>query len=142
MMTSKIACSVKSAFSSKTLDYSQVYDAIRATDLSDADAELWEATLLFHQNGYRDMFIIGATRMGHIITLNTATNEVQFRNKVTFDVETSSDISAMPNCVQQAICRSLTDFGQPKETFSTKSFAQALNDAVSLLNTKATYAYC
>lgn len=142
MINSKIACSVNAAFASKTLDFSSVYDAIRETDLSDADAELWEATLLFHKNGYRDMFIIGATRMGHIITLNTATNEVQFRNKVTFDVETSSDITAMPNCFQKAICRSVTEFGHSKETFSTKSLSQALNDAVSLLNTKAKYAYC
>ncbi len=145
-MTSSIACSLNSTFASPTLDFSPVYDAIRATDLSDADAEMWEATLLFHKHGYRNMFLIGATRMGHIITLNTKTSEVQFRNKVTFEVETSANLSAMPNCFQNAIRRCVSEFVTPKTmTFTPKSLSQALNDAVCLLNTSAyysNYAYC
>lgn len=141
MMTSNIACSLNSAFASTTLDFSPVYEAIRATDLRDADAEMWEATLLLHQKGYRNMFLVGATRMGHIITLNTKTSEVQFRNKVTFDVETSANLSAMPNCFQKAIRKCVNEFVAPKAmTFTPKSLSQALNDAVSLLNTRAYYA--
>lgn len=148
-MIGSIACSLSAAFSSQTLDFSPVYEAIRTTDLNEAEAKLWEATLQLHKHGYRHLFLIGVTRMGHIITLNTSTSEVQFRNKVTFEVETSADLAVMPHCFQKAIRKCVTEFVQPRGTFfstsmnlAQKPLAQVLKDAVSLLDIRATYSYC